>query len=558
MRNSMKKLISFALLAATALSTAACKGGGNSEEGTLYVYSFTSGFGDEWLTSLIADYEAKKKAEGVDIKVKPTANAADVHGSDMGNRDEVIYFLEQQNYYELVAGNYIADLSDVLTAPNPYDEGGKTLESKMFADQKAYLGRDVNGKTAYYAYPHYFTSFGIIYDVEVFDAKGYYLVEGYEEYDAATQLDYMFVGNTTGSTKTAGPDGQAGTSDDGLPTTYEEFFLLCDYINKKNDNPLIWSGQHRNSYLTHFINALATDYEGYEQMRLNFTFNGTATNLGKAENGQFVKDAQPTAITGAKGYEVARQAGKYYAMDFYNTLYNKSYIKDQKSTLYSSTFSHNDAQEAFLKNPESNNKNAMLLDGSWWEMEATTWFDQMSLINDAYSKSNKKYGWMPLPKQSPEKVGEKSAMYDIMYPLCMMKNGLDPNSWEYKYAVDFIQFANSDEQLAKFTQITGCTKALNYSLSPDQYNALTPYAKSFYDAYKASDIVFPYAQNDIFANNQKTFQEIDGTGTGSPLYKSNAYNIDKCFVKTVEDGESVDNYFNGMYTYFQGLGDIWK
>ncbi len=557
MKNSIKKLISFALLSATACSTlAACKDD-KSDQATLYVYSFTSGFGDEWLTSLIADYEETMKDVEIDgkkgLNVEITAVGSDVHGSDMANRDEVVYFLEQQNYYELVAGNYIASLNDAITKPNPYDEGGKTLESKMFADQKSYLGRDVNGTTTYYAYPHYFTSFGIVYDIELFNTKGYYFVEGY---DPAGNLDDMFLGQW-GGTKTVGPDGQANTSDDGLPTTYEEFFLLCDYIAKQNDNPLIWSGEHRNSYLTHFINALATDYEGYEKMRYNFTFEGEEI-LGKAENGKFVKDAQATKIEGTNGYEVARQAGKYYAMDFYGDLYNKSYINSQKSTLYSSTFTHLEAQEEFLKNPQLTNKHAMLLDGSWWEREATPYFDQMSLLNDAYSKQNKQYGWMPLPKQSADKVGEKSTMYDIMYPLCMMKKGLDTSSWQYKYAIDFIQFANSDAQLAKFTQITGCTKALDYSLTDAQYNALTPYGKSFYDAYKASDIVFPYAQNNVFANNQNTFKEIDGTGTGSPLYKSNAYSIDKCFVKSVEDGDSVDNYFNGMYTYFKGLGDIWK
>ena len=564
MRNSMKKLISFVLLSATAFSTVACKGDDNSDKATLHIYSFTSGFGDEWLTSLIADYEERMKDVEIDgkkgIHIEPTAIGQDVHGSDMASRDEVIYFLEQQNYYELLAGNYIADISDAITQPNPYDEGGKTLESKMFADQKSYLSRQVNGKTAYYAYPHYFTSFGIVYDVELFDTKGYYLVEGYEGYDAATQLDYMFVGNTTGSTKTAGPDGQKGTPDDGLPTTYDEFFLLCDYINSKSDNPLIWSGQHRRAYLTHFINALATDYEGYEQMRLNFTFDGTATNLGKEEGGQFVKDAEGTVIDGTNGYEMARQAGKYYAMDFYSNLLNKSYINDKKATLYSSTFSHQDAQAEFLKNPNLTNKNAMLLDGSWWEMEATTWFDGMAEINSAYSKQNKKYGWMPLPKQSADKVGEKSTMFDIMYPLCVMKNGVDTSSWQYKYAIDFIQFANSDAQLAKFTQITGCTKALNYSLTPDQYNLLTPYAKTFYNAYKASDIVFPYAQNALFANNQNTFKEIDGDGTGSPLYKSNADSISKPFVASIESGAvTAGSYFNGMYGYFKDeLSSIWK
>jgi hypothetical protein len=322
-----------------------------------------------------------------------------------------------------------------------------------------------------------------------------------------------------------------------------------------NDNPLIWAGQYRDSYLTHFINALTADYEGLTQMRLNFSFDGDATNLGKIEGGSFVKDAEPTTIDGENGAELSRQAGKYYAMDFYSDLYEKTYIKNEETdkTLYSDTYSHLKAQEDFLKKTGTK-RNAMLLDGSWWQMEATNTFNIMGKTNPSNNKQNRQLGWMPLPKQSTEKVGEKQVMYDIMYPLCVMKSGLDKNSWQYKYALDFIQFANSDEQLAKFTQITGCTKALDYSLTDAQYGNLSYYGKSFYNAYKAADIVFPYDNNLLFANNQKTFQEID-PGTGSPLYKSTAYQT--CFVKALEKGVTAEAYFSGMHEYFSDL-TIWK
>ncbi len=565
MRNLTKKLLSIVLLSSTIASAGACNimGGGSSSSGadnsnkaTLYVYSFTSGFGKEWLESLIADYEEEKKdvviGDKKGIHIEPTAVKEDVPGATMAGRDEVVYFLEQQDYYELLAGNYIADITSAITSINPYD--GKTLESKMFEDQKSYFARTVNGETRYYAYPHYYTNFGIVYDIGLFDDMGYYLKDGYNPNGALVD---MFLGKD-GGTKSAGPDGQKGNSDDGLPATYDEFFLLCDYISGiGGDNPLIWSGAHRDAYLTHFLNALATDYNGYEQMRLNFTFDGDATNLGTVVNGKFVKDAEPTTIDGTNGAELARQAGKFYAMDFYNTLYNKSYINNQKNklTLYSSSYTHLQAQSAFLKGSDDGTDNAMLLDGSWWQMEATSTFDTMGKLSADYSKQNRKLGWMPLPKQSKELVGKQFTSYDIMYPLCLMKNGLDPNSWQYKYALDFIQFANSDEQLAKFTQITGCTKALDYSLTRDQYNALSYYGKTFYDSYKSSKIVFPYANNLLYANNQKTFKEIDNTGAGSPLYKSTAYAT--YFTKGLENGVSVEKYFNGMYDYFKEL-TIWK
>ena len=555
MKRFIKKSLPCLLLASTTLVSAAACGGEdpNKNKATLYVYSFTSGFGDEWLNSLIADYEEKMKDVEIDgkvgIHIEPTAEKSDVDGSQMSGRSETVYFLEQQDYYDLVAKNYIADITSAVTSTNPYD--GKTLKSKMFEDQQKYFAREINGEEHYYAYPHYFTSFGIVYDVELFDEKGYYFADGYSE---ESGLEYMFI-QSADEPKTAGPDGQSGTSDDGLPTTYQEFFYLCDYIATiGNDNPLIWSGEHRWSYLSHFINALAADYEGVDQMRLNFSFDGDATSLGKVENGAFVKDAAAMTIDGTNGAELARQAGKYYAMDFYSDLYNKTYInnKETENTLYSSTFSHLAAQDTFLS--KSGKRNAMLLDGSWWLTEATETFDYMGKTNSANSKQNRKLGWMPLPKHE-DKVGEKSTMYDIMYPLCVMKNGLDPNGWEYKYSLDFIQFANSDEQLAKFTQITGCTKALNYTLTPDQYNSLPYFGKSFYDQYKKAEIVFPYDNNLLFANNQLTFQSLTADGKTVPLYKSKAHVGG--FIEGIEKGVSVGDYFNGMYDYFNEL-TIWK
>ena len=570
MKNFPKRLIAGAVLLTTALTSVGCGGGSQDDKkATLYVYSFTSGFQSEWLEKLIADYEALHADVEIPgypekgIKIKPTPLGSDVTGAQMRGRQETIYFLEQQDYYDLVANNYVEDITDAITSVSPYDN--KTLESKMFEDQKKYLGREIDGKMHYYAYPHYFTSFGIVYDVELFDTKGYYFAK---DYDPNGSLENMILGQTGIKNeweKTAGPDGVENTDDDGLPTTYEEFFLLCDYIaGTGGDRPVTWSGQHRHPYLSHFINALATDYEGYEQMKMNFSFKGDAENLGVATDDGFVFDENATKLNGANGYEVARQAGKYYAMDFYQTLFNKSYINKEATktkkdefntgtTLFSSTYSHTAAQNNFLK--LGTFRNAMLLDGSWWQAEATSTFNQMGKLGENYTKQNRKLGWMPLPKQSAEKVGEKQTMYDIMYPLLMMKSGVAKDSWQYEYALDFIQFANSDAQLAQFTQITSCTKALNYTLTNEQYNALSYFGKSFYDSYKAADIVFPYDNNLIFANNQNTFREL-WDGECSPLYKSSAYA--GTWTMALEANKSLKEYFNGMYTNFSGLSGTWK
>ena len=60
MRKLTKKLVSLVLLVILSLTCFACgdKNEDGNEQATLYIWSFTSGFGKEWLDSLIADYES--------------------------------------------------------------------------------------------------------------------------------------------------------------------------------------------------------------------------------------------------------------------------------------------------------------------------------------------------------------------------------------------------------------------------------------------------------------------------------------------------------------------
>ena len=124
---------------------------------------------------------------------------------------------------------------------------------------------------------------------------------------------------------------------------------------------------------------------------------------------------------------------------------------------------------------------------------------------------------MPLPKANEEKVGEKNTLYDIMYPMTYVKAGLP--EWEYNAAIDFLQFLNTDESLQKFNEITGVPKAMKYEVK--DFSKMSTYAKTMYNAMKYSDIVFPYAGNDLFMNNQAMFAEFQGKAYHSTCGEQN-------------------------------------
>lgn len=516
----------------------------------LYVFNFAGGYGTEWLTDLAQRYEAANENKSFEkgktgIQIIPTNSKSQVSSTVIKNGKEMVYFAEQVDYYgDLKGNNAVADITKAVTGKNPYDAEGVTLESKLYDDQKSYF--NING--SYYAYPHYLTSFGFVYDVTLFNERGYFFAQDRVTNTSNQQvwLTGQFVNTSNRQVKSAGPDGKTGTTDDGLPATYDEFFTLCDYISMKGDLPMLWTGQYYSGYMTHVVNALASEYEGYAQMRMNFTFNGTATNLGKVVGGQFVEDAADTTITSANAYELKRQAGKYYGLSFVEKLFKQNFITDNH---FSSTYSHLDAQEAFLKNVNSgdasNKAVAMLAEGTWWESEAKPVFNELKQ-NANYQE--REYGWMPLPKATTAKVGTKSVMYDIMYPLCVVKGGV--TDWRLDAAIDFVQFANSQTSLEAFNNITGVPKAVQYEMS--DLTKMTKFGQSLYTFTKNADIVFPYSNSALFVSNQTNFSEINGGAWNSKV------NVDKTPSVTFrEKGVSAADYFAGMYTYAQAQ-EIYK
>ena len=417
---------------------------------------------------------------------------------------------------------------------------------KLTDEQKEYYGvAESDGKTHYYAIPHYSAYTGIVYNKDLFDQKGYYFAKT----PAGTEIADYFIYNDDDE-RSAGPDGVEGTDDDGLPATYDEFFMLCDYIVQDGGTPLVWTGANYRDYLNSLMMSMATDYEGLDQTMLNYTLDRAATDLGKSQNGQFVKDAAATNITSTNGYELARQAGKYYALQFLNRIVTTD--KYHHELVFNSGFSHMNAQEEFLyAGQDGVSKDiAMLIDGIWWESEATTTFNEMaSGMGEKYSKANRNFGFMPFPKATREKVAEgKDTLFDHIYSMCFMKANVA--DWKKPIAYDFIKFVNSDAQLVEYSQITDTPKALNYTMTDEQLTKMSPYGRSVMKAKQNSDIVYPYSTNTTYVNNQSKFvmAEMFRTTVGSSDYQWAAHVFH-------ETNTTLENYFNGMIKYQQ---TAWK
>lgn len=572
MKKFIKTLLSLSLCGVSLFGAAACGGVINpdQDESTekvdttktqLYVYNYNGGYKTEWLYKAKARYEELHKDDvnwetgkkGVQIMVSPGKLSID---SDSIKKDKYeIYFTESVDYHSYAAKGTYADISDVLLTDNPYEEGTKIID-KLNDSQKEYFSRD--GK--YYALPGYAGYFGITYDIELFEEKGFYLKK---DKDVTTEENLASCFTRKASEKSYGPDGKTGvidgvdySADDGLPTTYDEFYALCSIMISRGVCPFVWSGTYADKHLTGLLHSLVAQSEGAEQMMLTYTLDGTATTLGTIEGGVFVQDDEPTVITSENGYELSRRKGNYDALTFIYSLINNTY--NGKHYYYSNSFkknfSHTNAQSAFLKNGVTNEEEriGMLVDGAWWESEATDVFTDMVGSNgDEYSKTSRKYGWMPLP--TAEKGGDSITLVEDMFSTVFVKSTIE--DWKMPLAVDFLQFVHTDESLREFTTTTNTPKAFNYSLTDENKALMSEYGKSLFALKEKADVVYPLSKNSVFVNNQTLFKDFPENG----MYQSTVEKDRSNPVSTFKDYPNISaiDYFGGLYTFRKNLS-IWK
>ena len=462
----------------------------------LYVWCVNSGYKVDWLNSAIADYEAANANKsweegkmGVQIIAETPRSFPGLADINADTTNEV-YFVEHVAYRSWYNSGVFADMTKAVTGTNPYDKAGSqytTVLSRMTEQQKSAL--NINDK--YYALPHFYGNYGFIYNADLFD-----------KYDWYFNVDGQLIEHRTdiSTTRSAGPNGELGDYDDGLPATYEQFFKLCDVISGDYQmTPVGWTG---NSYKAHFeglLNCLIADYEGAENMINRLNLDGNEV-LAKIVDGSLSLDSVATTISESNGYEVFRQSGIYYALQFIERLIQTDayHLEDGKAF---GNYTQIDAQDDFIYAGKDGitGEIAMLLDGDWWQQEATETFEDAKEYGTKYERNFK---WMPLPKATEEKVGERATDYDDTNGYCFIHK--NATGIKFDLAIDFVQFCNSNEQLVKYTQITNTLRPIAYTMTDAEVAELTPFGKSLYE-HKMSDKfdkVFFMSSSDKFTELQ--------------------------------------------------------
>lgn len=484
MTKKFRTIVAATLAAVFALTLSACGGGddktsGAEEDSTktyLDVGVFDAGLGTTYFDELKKDFEAyyadtsfetgKKGVVVRALKKSTEFNPANLLGS-MQNYEPVMYILDHGDYEEFTAQNMFLDVTDVLTEQYLDEDGNIASDTGKAATQSIedtmYDGySDVFKKEGhYYAVPYMLSVTGIIYDADLFNEASLYFKK-----DGTIGANFASIEAGEAS---VGPDGIAGTSDDGLPATWGDFLTLLERI-RINYTPFTWAESPTTYQLSRLFNAIWANYEGYDDYMLNYSFSGTDSQFGEInENNYDLLLGQEGRKAAVKAfYDITKVSGNYSA-----------------KARPGGGNNHTGALREYIQSKRFGKRIAMTVENSYWEQEAREVFDgETSQAVNGYGKRNFRY--MPVPNFTNVDGIEDQINTERVLPaqfadsyICLSAKNKNANAdVQVKIAKLFIKFMQQRSELVKYTANTGCIRPYNYTVSAEEKATCTPYTQS--------------------------------------------------------------------------------
>lgn len=561
MKTYLKKALALSQTLLLFAGIAGCAGNSTEEYDEtkyhLYISAYDAGYGRAWLEMYEKEFEERytdytfndgSDKKGVDVHLDwNQLNAQGLITSMKGSQNQ-IYF-NSVDYYDLVVSDNALDLTAILNEDMAdVGEAGNTVLKKIPEDMKEYYGSVRKGK--YYGVPSTETWDGINYDKDLFRTKRLYLASEWND-----SVSVFTSGEDGDLLKSKGPDDIAGTYDDGLPATISQFYdLLNQMTNVAGVTPFTFSANL--GYAEMLPMALWANFEGKEQMQLNFSLKGEAKDLiTVSADGKVTQDAAPTAINDSNAYELTRQQGIYRALkvveDLVDNNTGKSYFSN---SAFAGDQDHIAAQEEYLYSAIEGSPIAFLVEGTYWTAEASGIFNDITNSygeGDEYSVKKRNLAYMPLPHYDGSRVGEKQTIVSGTLP-CVAKAGQTDS--DYDLTRLFIKFVNTDDMIYNYLESAGYPRGVNAvrEMNAEEKTLITPYAVSLLEAQQNSDILHDVSTNPLWVRN----------ASGTLRFRTNRNGW--CFRMNTTYQQPVRNMYNDgnglitAYSFFNGMYSTMK
>ena len=417
-------------------------------------------------------YEDKK---GVQVFPKFEGELYEQHHLEqsMPGSKESVYMINSLDFSKWLnddnTSNMLVNLWDTVNKKT--ENGGLSIYDRMSEEDRDYYTVDLaNGEKAIYALPHYDNYWGVVYDKDLIAEFNLYDLDEYKGLD----------GIECNEDDCLGPNGVADdpndlTSDDGLPATWEDFKQLLYAMQSYGVVPFTWANKkvwsYEEVYNNNFLSCITASYEGKDDYLLRYNMSGNHSDLGTIDKTNAYTLASSEGIKA--GLTVAHHISS--DSDYYS---NKAYFTSQSKLA---------AQEEFIMSTKTDTPIAFLLDSTLWENQASGTFEAMTTAyGELYAKSNRNFGWLPLPRFiGTDGIANQTNEKTIMYSGINANNGgwmLSANVEEEKkdLALGFIEFCNSEQMMARYTEITGILRPYKYDMSQEQINGMTTFSKTIY------------------------------------------------------------------------------
>lgn len=525
MKRNKTKFLALGLAAVLSVGVAAGCGNGNigkdEDSSKITQISFRQWGGTasstDWLQQAADRFAAEKANEPYEsgkkgVKVAISTNKDSDYTSSIPDYD-ILMDENSANIYDMQTRGYLADIDDLV----------KGLQSKIEPQLLPKL-KGADGK--YYGLPHYSYDVSISYNVDLFKTENLYIAAPGEENvvnyksslmpDSSAGVNFVFNENTK---KSCGPNGIPNDYDDGLPSSLEEFIVLCDYIRiKKNFNPFamcdITGGAN---YAFMLIESLWAGMVGTDAMKAtncNFTdaevevvkegalsYDGTLLNTGIK-----MPQTETVVLSDDNGYRMYDMSARYYALSFLELAKNKGWFKNQQMT-------NTKAQEFFVLgnyNANDNDRCAMLVDSTFWYGEAVSG-GTLTKYKSLSGGKEANVSMMPMPVQLTGQVtegnGKKPTVIDTSATVFVNKR-VEKNEGLFRAVKEFIEFLYSDAELKAFTETSKLTMNLKYDY--DKSSLGNFYAGVLEIEKAAGDKVYAASDNIKFSKNRSSFSLIWG------------------------------------------------
>lgn len=525
MKRNKTKFLALGLAAVLSVGVAAGCGNGNigkdEDSSKITQISFRQWGGTasstDWLQQAADRFAAEKANEPYEsgkkgVKVEISTNKDSDYTSSIPDYD-ILMDENSANIYDMQTRGYLADIDDLV----------KGLQSKIEPQLLPKL-KGADGK--YYGLPHYSYDVSISYNVDLFKSENLYIAAPGEESvvnykssllpASSAGVNFVFNENTK---KSCGPNGIPNDYDDGLPSSLEEFIVLCDYIkNKKQINPFAISDINGGAnYAFMLIESLWAGMVGTDAMKAttcNFTdaevevvkegalsYDGTLLNTGIK-----MPQTETVVLSDDNGYRMYDMSARYYALSFLELAKNKGWFKNQQMT-------NTKAQEFFVLgnyNANDNDRCAMLVDSTFWYGESVSG-GTLTKYKSLSGGKEANVSMMPMPVQLTGQVtegnGKKPTVIDTSATVFVNKR-VEKNEGLFRAVKEFIEFLYSDAELKAFTETSKLTMNLKYDY--DKSSLGNFYAGVLEIEKAAGDKVYAASNNIKYSKNRSSFSLIWG------------------------------------------------